>query len=1145
MSMKKTLGWLLLALALPLGRVMAQDTVVVQTLTYDSTTRAGVWTFPSDTNHWRKIIMQYSMRCHDALVGNANGIGCFEWDYSCNTIITDSSRVDSSKAQAPDHVISNFNGQQFQITNAATYSYFDYLQHNVTYTGVISETPYGLLGASPAPQNFPLGTSNRVGRSQFLWTATELGGQGLTAGQITSLRLNMASLGSAADFMRIKIKPTTASVLDPNAPQLFGFTEVYFTNTTFPATGWQQFNFYTPYVWNGTDNLIVEFSYRNAASGTNNGVNCYNNAANTGLYTNSRDNYLEFSGSELIDVDATAFNNISNQITVSFWSYGASNLPANTGIFEGTDASGARQTNVHLPWSDSNIYWDCGNDGSGYDRINKPANAADFRDRWTHWAFTKNALTGEMKIFMDGVLWHSGTGKTKPINIDNFRIGKGIGCCYEYYGKINDFQVYNVALDAPTIQAWMHKDATVLHPYYANLVAYYKFDEGTGNQVNDASSFGANASNISGSPLWGEVDAAALYRNFTLTQQRPQIYFVRGVYTTTNDNQVTLRDSVMNAPHQVIRYTVVNNNLTVVDTNYYFRSGWQYVYDGQTGQVIDSISSVTDSLININTLDYYNKGVARYEIMSFVTPYGNGLDLGPNGVMWEFDMSDFGPILHGPKRMSMEYGGQFQEEIDIRFLFIRGTPPREVLDVQPIWPLASHGMTTIFNDGAYEPRGIVLDPQSAQWKVRCTITGHQQNGEFVPRWHWINLDGGPQEAHWRVWKECADMPVYPQGGTWLYDRAGWCPGVPSDLLEVEVGSLGTPGDTLIVDYGMDVISNTSATNYLNCTQFVTYGAPNFTLDAAITDVKRPHNNVRYRRFNPACNLPIVIIRNEGTTPLTSLTITYNQKGGPTRTYNWTGSLDFLESEEVTLPVDNANFWTGSDPVFEVAVSSPNGAADQQPENDLYSVGYDAWDIYAGATMDFYWRTNNQPSQNSWRLTDESGATVLQSSPFLVANTTYTEVFSLPEGCYTLKFDDLGDDGLYYWAAPSNGTGFARMRENGTVRRTFNAEFGKFFKYDFWTDGTLIGNDVDRPERITVYPNPSSGNFFLEMEGNVEPLIDLQVYDMTGRIVWQRTIENGSAAWLRTEIDLSTQARGNYILKIWDGHSLKIKDLVRN
>ena len=99
--MKKIFGFLLF-LGLVTSAVQAQDTVIVQTLTYDSTSRAGVWEFPSDTNSWRKIIMQYSMRCHDALVGNANFVGCWEWDYSCNTIITDSSRAAEGSHVEPD-----------------------------------------------------------------------------------------------------------------------------------------------------------------------------------------------------------------------------------------------------------------------------------------------------------------------------------------------------------------------------------------------------------------------------------------------------------------------------------------------------------------------------------------------------------------------------------------------------------------------------------------------------------------------------------------------------------------------------------------------------------------------------------------------------------------------------------------------------------------------------------------------------------------------------------------------------------------------------------------------------------------------------------------------------------------------------------
>ena len=91
------------------------------------------------------------------------------------------------------------------------------------------------------------------------------------------------------------------------------------------------------------------------------------------------------------------------------WVHGdAAKLPANTYFVEGFNALDERQVNVHLPWSNSRVYWDCGNDGTGYDRIDQAANAADFEGQWNHWAFVKNATTGSMKIYLNGTLWHSG-----------------------------------------------------------------------------------------------------------------------------------------------------------------------------------------------------------------------------------------------------------------------------------------------------------------------------------------------------------------------------------------------------------------------------------------------------------------------------------------------------------------------------------------------------------------------------------------------------------------------------------------------------------------------------------------------------------------------------------------------------------------
>lgn len=51
-------------------------------------------------------------------------------------------------------------------------------------------------------------------------------------------------------------------------------------------------------------------------------------------------------------------------------------------------------------------------------------------------------------------------------------------------------------------------------------------------------------------------------------------------------------------------------------------------------------------------------------------------------------------------------------------------------------------------------------------EVRMTVTGHEQNGEFTPKKHFITA-AGTRKYQFDVWKECASNPIYPQGGTWI------------------------------------------------------------------------------------------------------------------------------------------------------------------------------------------------------------------------------------------------------------------------------------------------------------------------------------------------------------------------------------------
>src|SRR5437773_11605231 len=108
---------LILLLSPQVALAQTRDTLVVQTLTYDSLGPAVVYHFP-DTGTYEKVLMEYSMRCHHALVSNGSNTeqGCGQWDYNCETFLTDSSRTDSVKSTAPNYTISNWPGENFPYT---------------------------------------------------------------------------------------------------------------------------------------------------------------------------------------------------------------------------------------------------------------------------------------------------------------------------------------------------------------------------------------------------------------------------------------------------------------------------------------------------------------------------------------------------------------------------------------------------------------------------------------------------------------------------------------------------------------------------------------------------------------------------------------------------------------------------------------------------------------------------------------------------------------------------------------------------------------------------------------------------------------------------------------------------------------------
>ncbi len=185
-------------------------------------------------------------------------------------------------------------------------------------TGTIG-TATTLTGATTQPTAF----CNRWPsyRMQMVYTAAELTAAGLSAGTITSMAFNITTLGDGAtnDNFEVKIGNTSLSVLSGDfVSTASGFTTVFPAATyTHTASGLQTIPFSTPFVWDGTSNIIVEMIH-NGADLTNNSQTYYTaTTGNTVAYTTTAStNAASFSTNRL----NTTFGYTASVPTSLIWS---------------------------------------------------------------------------------------------------------------------------------------------------------------------------------------------------------------------------------------------------------------------------------------------------------------------------------------------------------------------------------------------------------------------------------------------------------------------------------------------------------------------------------------------------------------------------------------------------------------------------------------------------------------------------------------------------------------------------------------------------------------------------------------------------------------------------------------------------------
>ncbi|MBM3498517.1 MAG: hypothetical protein FJX74_07575 [Armatimonadetes bacterium] len=200
----------------------------------------------------------------------------------------------------------------------------------------------------------------------------------------------------------------------------------------------------------------------------------------------------------------------------------------------------------------------------------------------------------------------------------------------------------------------------------------------------------------------------------------------------------------------------------------------------------------------------------RFEILRFITPFGRE-------VTWQADVTDYQSLLRGSRKVGVAIGTWVKGwAVDVCLDYYAGKPARYAHRVTNLWsgdleygnpadPLESHLPT----------REVKLAPGTRSATVRAVVTGHGMNpntdnaAEFMSAGRTLTVNGTRFEnVLWRA--DCYLNPCRPQGGTWKYDRAGWCPGALVQPWDTDVTSLAKAGRSLTLEYNPQPYTNANA-----------------------------------------------------------------------------------------------------------------------------------------------------------------------------------------------------------------------------------------------------------------------------------------------------------------------------------------------
>ncbi|HSH19519.1 MAG TPA: peptide-N-glycosidase F-related protein, partial [Draconibacterium sp.] len=525
----------------------------------------------------------------------------------------------------------------------------------------------------------------------------------------------------------------------------------------------------------------------------------------------------------------------------------------------------------------------------------------------------------------------------------------------------------------------------------------------------------------------------------------------------------------------------------------------------------------------------------NYEIGRMLTPYGSNFKEGWS-FTWKTDVTDFESFLRDSVEIEYMHSGYESPDlgwdltIDFEYLF--GPAVADFISVEKMWDgNFQYGNPQNDIEESLKPITVKRKKGASFGRFRIQHTGHGMDrpsgcSEFCSRWRELVFDGEVVD-HRDMWKDCGENPLYPQGGTWIFDRAYWCPGdlqVP-DIIDV---TLTKSKHTLDLNMEPFTANNLDQPKEQITSYFFQFAEPGNSNDVAIEEIIAPNNIDNYNRYNPAGFNPQIKIRNLGKENLRTLNIIYKTVGFEDKVFQWEGELAFYESAIITLPGEI--FANKGINIFSVVLAEPNGLEDEwDGDNNMESEFYDIPTLPSKIVIDFL--TNNKPKENSVFIVNSSNDTVYMKSPEMLEPTTkYTDTLDLAEDNYFLMLTDSVGDGLEFWFQPKSGYGRLQLKDtNGNLIHLFESDCGNGQFYSFRADNEAVVDTTISHLSVNIFPRMVSDYLSIYTTTNKPSILKVRI-TKDGEYIEQHEYTNIKESV--TGMDVKHLAEGRYVMEIY-------------